>query len=99
MPQILSKLLLHPPPQSQELFIAIWTHGFGDKLMSACPWAGDAGPAALLRRQGTGMDSREVRRRRRRRAAAMAERSLPSQLLSHGGTHGLVTFDISYTIF
>lgn len=39
------------------------------------------------------------RRRRRRRAAAVAERSRPAQLLSRGGTHGLVTFDIFYTIF
>lgn len=42
---------------------------------------------------------RRRRRRRRRRAAAVAERSRPAQLLSRGGTHGLVTFDIFCTIF
>lgn len=44
--------------------------------------------------------SRVVRRRKEEEeAAAVAERSRPVQLLSRGGTHGLVTFDIFYTIF
>lgn len=48
----------------------------------------------------TSPEPRVTRRRRRRRpAAAVAERSRPAQLLSRGGTHGLVTFDIFYTIF
>lgn len=97
---------------SSYLLLFGW-HGFGAELTSfACSslsWGRRGRQRCPLRRQGAGDElggsdtfserSARRRRRRRQRAAAMAERSLPAQLLSCGGTHGLVTFDIFYKIF